>query len=261
MQKSKKKSRRLLRFVVIAVILILAPSIFLNFTYGLQYSRNKNNEFIGAHKEITVPPTTIPPTAPPLTTNRPTEIPPTVNPTTNRPTEYQPPTYPATVPPTVPATTNIRTEYQPPTISVNPPKPTSNPENYNPTEPTGSENYNPTNETEHTEHADDNVVPGGSHQGATEPSDNIAYEYTTKETTVYTEHIGNNIGSKGQNDNNGNIPQTSGGIKSNPSTGSSPKTGEDEIDPRFWLTILAVSAFILRYLLFFRAKPELDNEL
>jgi len=235
MQKLKKKSRRLLRLVVIAAILIFLPSVFLNFTYGLQYSRDKNNEFIGTHNE---------------TTNIPTEIPPTVPATTtNRPTESQPPTYP----PTVPATTD-RTS-QPPTIPANTQEPTRIPGNYSPTEPTLSENYNPTDETEHT---DGNVVPGGSHPVVTEPSDNTDYEYTTGKPTVPVEHTGGNTEPKSQN---GNITHTTGGEKSNPPAGSSPKTGDEETDPRLWLTILAVSAFILRYLLFFREKTESDNKL
>jgi len=246
MQKLKKNSRRLLRFVVIAVILIFIPSIFLNFTYGLQYSRNKNNEFIGTHKEYAPPTTNPPPTNPPTTNHPPTTNPPTNPPTTNQPTTNPPPTNP---PPTNPPATN-----SPPTYPMT--EPTRTPENTTDlehigdnitpggsyqavTEPSGR---TPENTTD-LEHIDDNITPGGSYRAVTEPSDR------TPENTTASEHIG------------GNIPQTSGAEKSNPPAGTSPKTGDDEIDPRFWLTMLAVSAFILRYLLFFRAKTEPDNEL
>jgi len=349
MPKLKKKSRRLLRFVVIAAIMILAPVIFLNFTYGLQYSHNKNNEFIGTHKEYadliisktvknsngaeltsaqkaeefiftvffsvsnseykvkigneeqtiksggtitlkhgqtavisgipegasyriietkeagytiagshhtgsidkngskaefiniaqnTVPTTTVQP-PPPTTVHIPTQ--PIT--TTNRPTEPQ---------------TTYNVPQQPPTMPVNPPETTGYQDNYNTTEPTLDTGiYNTTEEP--SEHIGDSLVPRGSGEVITEPSDYIVPVGTTAETTAPNENIGDNIVPKGNNDNNGNITPTIGGAKTNPPTGNSPKTGDDEIDPRLWLVILAISAFVLRYLLFFREKTESDN--
>jgi len=49
---------------------------------------------------------------------------------------------------------------------------------------------------------------------------------------------------------------TGGTNKPNPPTGNPPKTGDEENDPRLWLTLLAVCALTLRYILF--TKKELN---
>ncbi|MCL2772322.1 MAG: Cna B-type domain-containing protein, partial [Oscillospiraceae bacterium] len=57
--------------------------------------------------------------------------------------------------------------------------------------------------------------------------------------------------SGGPPDYNGGSPPGNNN-PSNPPVKNPPKTGDEESDPRLWLITLAVSAFILRYVLFFR---------